>query len=182
MWNKRDDDRTPQRPGATPASAPEPYRAPQPAAPAASTPSYTAQAGTPGGTAIIGPSVVIRGDIIAQEDLYINGQVEGTLQLEKHRLAVGPRGKVKSQIVAREVLIQGAVQGDIQASEKIIIKNEGTLVGDIQVAGIVIEDGAYFKGSIDIIRPAAQPAPQQQPAQKSQPAQPKNTEAKVGNA
>jgi cytoskeletal protein CcmA (bactofilin family) len=117
------------------------------------------------GAAIIGPSVTIRGDIIANEDLYINGTVDGTVQLDQHRLAVGPRGKVKAQIVAREVMIQGSVEGDIQAADKIIIKNEGTLVGDIQVAGIVIEDGAYFKGSIDIIRPQQAPAQvKQQPA------------------
>ncbi|MBX5497242.1 MAG: polymer-forming cytoskeletal protein [Bryobacteraceae bacterium] len=150
MWNRRDEDRTQQRQPAQTHREPEPVR---PAA-APATPTYSMPA-SPSNAAVIGPTVVIRGDIVAKEDLFINGTVEGTLQLEGNRLAVGPRGKVKAQIVAREVLIQGSVEGDIEAKDKITIKNDGTLVGDIQVAGIVIEDGAYFKGSIDIIRPTS---------------------------
>lgn len=162
MWNKKEDERPQQN--QRPASAPVTNRTPEPTRTAPSPPTYSAQpVSASSGAAVIGPSVTIRGDIIANEDLYINGTVDGTVQLDQHRLAVGPRGKVKAQIVAREVMIQGSVEGDIQASDKIIIKNEGTLVGDIQVAGIVIEDGAYFKGSIDIIRP-------QQAAQAKQPA------------
>lgn len=153
MWTKKDEDRNSQNLRPTPQPA-RPVEAPRASAPSAPVTSYAPAANVAAGTAVIGPSVIIRGDVIAQEDLYINGNIEGTLQLEQYKLAVGPRGKVKAHIVAREVMIQGSVDGDIKATDKIIIKNEGTLVGDIQVAGIVIEDGAYFKGSIDIVRPA----------------------------
>jgi len=159
MWTKKEEERNPQR-AAVP-TTPRPVD-PRPAAPAPPAVSYSAQpAASPSGASVIGPSVVIRGDIIAQEDLYVNGSLEGTVQLDGHRIAIGPRGKVSAEIAAREVVIQGSVKGNIHATEKIIIKTEGTLAGDVHVAGIVIEDGAYFKGSIDIIRPqpAAQPAP-----------------------
>ena len=168
MWTKKEEEHPQhnQRPSSPQANrAPEPQRAAAPQ-PQPSPATYSSQpVSGSSGAAVIGPSVTIRGDIIANEDLFINGNVEGTVQLDQHRLAVGPRGKVKAQIVAREVMIQGSVEGDIQAGDKIIIKNEGTLVGDIQVAGIVIEDGAYFKGSIDIIRPQQQQQAQAQARQ-----------------
>lgn len=162
MWTKKEEDRTPQP--QRPVTAQAPLRAPLPEPPRPA-PAHTPTPAAAGST-LIGTSVSIRGDIVSGEDLYVNGSVEGTLQVDQNRVSVGPRGKVRASITAREVLIQGAVEGDIHARDKIIIKNEGTLVGDIQVAGIVIEDGAYFKGSIDIIRPQAQAAPPPAPAPK----------------
>ncbi|MDX2150060.1 MAG: polymer-forming cytoskeletal protein [Bryobacteraceae bacterium] len=180
MWNRKEEERNQaQRNQPSAPAAPQQQKAPEPPRPVASAtpppvaPQYSAPApssSSPGGAAIIGASVAIRGDITASEDLVINGHVEGTIQLDEHRLSVGPRGKVKAQIAAREVMIQGNVEGDIEARDKITIKNDGSLVGDIRVAGIVIEDGAYFKGSIDIIRPAVEAAPAQQ--KKQQPPQP----------
>lgn len=162
MWTKKEEDRTPHP--QKPVTAQQPMRAPQTGEPVRPAPAYS-PAPASSGSAIIGATVAIRGDVIAGEDLYVNGTIEGTLQLDQHRLSVGPRGKVRAAINAREVMIQGSVEGDIHARDKIIIKNEGTLVGDIQVAGIVIEDGAYFKGSIDIIRPQQQAAPAAKPAE-----------------
>ncbi|HWC96971.1 MAG TPA: polymer-forming cytoskeletal protein [Candidatus Sulfopaludibacter sp.] len=102
--------------------------------------------------AAIGASMTIRGDIRASEELVVDGQVEGTLESQS-LITVGPNGKVNSNIKAREVIIFGSVRGNVEVSEKIAIREQGSLVGDIKTAGISIDDGAYFKGSIDIVRP-----------------------------
>ena len=108
---------------------------------------------TRGGNAVLGKSVIVKGQIVSREDLTIDGEVEGTVELQEHRLTIGPNGKVKANIKAREVAIFGAVKGNIEATEKIAIREKGSLIGDIKTAGISIDDGAYFKGSIDIVRP-----------------------------
>ena len=106
----------------------------------------------PGGVAILGKSVSIKGQIVSREDLTIDGDVEGSIELKEHRLTVGPNGTVKSGIKAREVIIFGNVQGKIEASDKIEIRSAATLIGDMRTARVVIEDGAYFKGAVDITR------------------------------
>jgi len=120
-----------------------------------------------GGAAIIGKSVVLKGQIYGREDVTIDGEVEGTVELQEHRLTIGPNGKVVATIKAREIVVIGTVQGNIETREKIEIRKDAKVVGDIRTARIVIEDGAYFKGSIDIVRaeapkPAAVP-PKPQP-------------------
>ena len=114
---------------------------------------------TRGGAATIGKAVKIVGQIFSREDLYVDGDVEGTIELMEHKLTVGPNGKVHSGVKAREVVALGSIQGNVEASDRIEIRKDARLVGDIKTARIVIEDGAYFKGSIDIIRPQQQPAP-----------------------
>ena len=94
----------------------------------------------------------IKGEIHAREQLTVDGEVEGILQSES-QLTVGPNGKVRANIKAREVIIFGSVRGNVEVAEKIAIREQGSLVGDIKAAGISIDDGAYFKGSIDIMRP-----------------------------
>jgi cytoskeletal protein CcmA (bactofilin family) len=117
-----------------------------------------------GGNAIIGKSVVIKGQIYGREDLTIDGEVDGTVELQEHRLTVGPNGKVMATIKAREVVVLGTVQGNVETREKIDIRKDAKVVGDIRTARIVIEDGAYFKGNIDIIRAeVAKPAPAPKP-------------------
>src|SRR5580693_4251364 len=120
-----------------------------------------------GGSAVLGKSVIVKGQIFSREDLTIDGEVEGTVELQEHRLTVGPNGKVLAAIKAREIVVLGTIHGNVEASEKIDIRKEAKLEGDIKTARIVIEDGAYFKGNIDIIRaeaprPAAVPAPKPQ--------------------
>lgn len=104
------------------------------------------------GVAILGKSVAIKGEIVGREDLTIDGDVEGAIELTEHRLTVGPSGSVLSNVKAREVVIFGNMKGNIDASDKIEIRSNATLVGDIRTARVLIEDGAYFKGAVDITR------------------------------
>ena len=108
---------------------------------------------------IMGRSVILRGDLSGGEDLLIEGQLEGTINLEDHCLTVGQNGRVTAEIHARQVVILGSVQGNITAGEKIDIRKSGHVVGDLVSAGIAIEEGAYFKGSIDILREEAPKEP-----------------------
>ena len=108
-----------------------------------------------GGMAHIGKSVLVKGELSGNEDLYIDGEVEGTVELREHNLTVGPNGRVKANLHAKEITVLGKVQGNIRATDKIEIRKSGSVVGDIVTARITIEDGAYFKGSIDIQREGA---------------------------
>lgn len=164
MWNRRKDE---EQPVAKPVSAPprvsEPAKEGIPMSTMSSRPHMGQDASneplTRGGSAVLGKSVIVKGQIFSREDLTIDGEVEGTVELQEHRLTVGPNGKVMATIKAREICIIGTVTGNVEASDKIDIRKEAKLVGDIRTARIVIEDGAYFKGNIDIIRtPAAAPA------------------------
>ena len=133
-------------------------------APMPSAPVKTPEPETPRGVASIGKSVMIKGQIFSREDLYLDGEMEGTVEVPEHRLTIGPHGKLQAGIKAREVVVLGAISGNVEASEKIDIRKEAKLVGDIKTGRIVIEDGAYFKGSIDIVKPeAGKPAPPPRP-------------------
>lgn len=114
------------------------------------------------GPAMVGKAVVVKGEIHSREDLYIDGEIQGTVDLLESKLTIGPNGKIQATIRAREVVVFGSVQGNVEATEKIDIRKEAKLVGDIRTARIVIEDGAFFKGSIDIIK--VEPKPQPTPA------------------
>ena len=107
----------------------------------------------PRGSSAIGRTVTIKGDIRSDEDLQIDGQMEGRLDLGQHRLTVAPSGRVQANITAREVDVHGVVNGNVEAAERIIIRKNSKLIGDLKMASVVIEDGAYFKGSIDITQP-----------------------------
>jgi cytoskeletal protein CcmA (bactofilin family) len=113
------------------------------------------------GTATIGKAVKIVGQISSREDLYVDGDVEGSIELMEHKLTIGPNGNIRAGVKAREVVALGAILGDVEATDRIEILKDAKLVGDIKTARIVIEDGAYFKGSIDIVKtePKAAPAP-----------------------
>jgi cytoskeletal protein CcmA (bactofilin family) len=102
--------------------------------------------------AVIGTSMHIKGEIRSDEELLVDGEVEGSVE-SRSLLTIGPNGKLKANVKAREVIIFGSVRGNIEATEKLAIRDQGQLIGDIKTAGISIDDGAYFKGSIDIVRP-----------------------------
>ena len=100
----------------------------------------------------LGRSVVAQGQLTSGEDLLIEGQFDGTINLEDHCLTVGTEGRVKAEVRARQVVIQGSVTGNVAAREKIEIRRTGHVVGDLVAGTVAIEEGAYFKGSIDIAR------------------------------
>jgi len=104
------------------------------------------------GNAVLGKSVVVKGQILSREDLTIDGEVEGTVEMQEHRLTIGPNGKVRASVKAREVIVLGTLHGNVETGDRIDIRKEAKLVGDLKTARIVIEDGAYFKGNVDIIR------------------------------
>lgn len=133
----------------------------------------------------IGKSVTIKGQITGQEDLYLDGEIEGMVELPENRFTVGKSGKVQANIKAKEVDVLGTVHGDIVAGERITIRKDATLVGNLKSSTISIEDGAFFKGSIDIVRqapvkaaPPAAPPPPAPPAPAARP--PANTPGPTG--
>ncbi|HEX3879425.1 MAG TPA: polymer-forming cytoskeletal protein [Bryobacteraceae bacterium] len=128
-------------------------------------------------SASIGKAVKVVGQIYSREDLYVDGEVEGTVEALEHKLTIGPNGAVRAGVKAREVVALGTIQGNVEAHDKIEIRKEAKLVGDIRTARIIIEDGAYFKGSIDIVKPEPKTAPKAAPA-----AQPASTPAASASA
>ena len=105
---------------------------------------------------LLGRSLVFKGDLSGGEDLVIAGQFEGTLNVQGHCVTVGPEGKVKADIQATRVVIHGSVHGNISVRERLEIHKTGHVVGDLLAPGISIEDGAYFKGKIEIVREGEQ--------------------------
>lgn len=148
MWSKRD-----QVPAPAASSRPiqaEPRRQAAAPSPTPVTRELSMEPATKSMTTI-GTSMIIKGQITSVDEMYIDGEVEGTLDLQQ-RLTIGPRGKVRGDIKAREVVISGNVYGNVEVSDKITIEKNGSLIGDIKTAGIAIDDGAYFKGRVDIVR------------------------------
>jgi cytoskeletal protein CcmA (bactofilin family) len=109
-----------------------------------------------GATARLGSSLHVKGEISGNEDLHIDGSVEGLIQLEDRKLTVGASAKLTADVVAREVVVYGSVKGNLRARDRIEIKKDGSVIGDLTTARIMIEDGAYFKGSIEIDRTASE--------------------------
>ena len=156
MWKPTNQPQTPGRPA-------EPER------PAASTPSAPAMATsepaapprpvttTTADQATIGKSLVIKGEVTGSESLYIDGRVEGSINLSGNRVTVGRNGVVAANINAREIVVLGKVRGNLTASDRVDIRSDGSLTGDVIAARISIEDGAFFKGGIDIRKPEGKP-------------------------
>lgn len=105
----------------------------------------------------IGKSVVIKGELSGSEDLYLDGEVEGSVELRSHSLTVGPNGRIRANVNAKEVVIHGKVDGNVRGSDRVELKKSAVLNGDVVTQRIVIEDGAFFKGSIDIQKGEAKP-------------------------
>jgi len=155
MWNKRKEEEFAPKSAAPPTSA----ELAREGIPMSTIPGRLTEQEAPRGVATIGKSVVLKGQVFSREDLYVDGEIDGTIELLEHRLTVGPHAKLSAAIKAREVVIMGSVRGNIEAADKIDIRKDAKLVGDMRTARIVIEDGAYFKGSIDIQKPEAGRAP-----------------------
>ena len=146
-----------------PAPTPEPYRP----APVATVVDSTSRAPAVNGEqATIGKGLLVKGEISGSESLYIDGKVEGSINLTGNRVTIGRNGQVAASITAREIVVLGKVRGNVSATDRVDIRAEGSLSGDVSAARISIEDGAFFKGGIDIRKPegkagpaAAAPAP-----------------------
>lgn len=117
----------------------------------------------------IGKSVVIKGELNGSEDLTIEGHVEGRIELKDHVLTIGPNGKIKAQVFAKAVIVLGEVNGNVTASEKVDIRDGGSVDGDIISPRVAIAEGAHFRGSVDMQRKGAQPGQQQKASSSSQP-------------
>jgi len=111
-----------------------------------------------GEQATISKGLFIKGEITGSESLYIDGKVEGSLNLPGNRVTIGRNGQVAANITAREIVVLGKVKGNVSASDRVDIRAEGSLNGDVAAARISIEDGAFFKGGIDIRKPETKPA------------------------
>jgi len=165
MWNRRKEEEFTPRPLTGP---PAPSELAKEGIPMSTLPSRSSEPHfETARAAVLGKSVIVKGQILSREDLTIDGEVEGTVELQEHRLTIGVNGKVRASIKARELVVLGTVHGDVETTDKIDIRKEAKLVGDIKTARIVIEDGAYFKGNIDIVRqeaprPVAAPTPKPQ--------------------
>ena len=161
MWKPTNQPQTPGRPAeperptlSTPSvpaiMANEPALGPRPA---------TATTTTTADQATIGKSLVIKGEVTGSESLYIDGRVEGSISLAGNRVTIGRNGVVAANINAREIVVLGKVRGNLTASDRVDIRSDGSLTGDVVAARISIEDGAFFKGGIDI-RKGGQPSQQ----------------------
>jgi|SRR5271157_4872019 len=138
------------QPNATPSPEPQRYVPPAPEPPA---PPRAATV-TPQEQATLGKSLVIKGEVSGSESLYIDGRVEGSINLPGNRVTVGRNGVVSANISAREIVILGKVRGNMTASDRFDIRSEGSLTGDIVAQRISIEEGAFFKGAIEINKPS----------------------------
>jgi cytoskeletal protein CcmA (bactofilin family) len=141
MWGK--DEKTVPAPALKPVEEP---RLPSPPAPPATK-------GDARPMANIGKSLVLKAQITGEEDVYVDGQLEGSIELKNNNLTVGINGRVNANVIARNVFVEGNLTGNVVATEKVEIRKTGSLQGDLTTGGVTIEDGAYFKGSIDIARP-----------------------------
>jgi cytoskeletal protein CcmA (bactofilin family) len=126
-------------------------------------------------TVNIGKSVVIKGELNGSEDLTIEGQVDGKIELRQNVLTIGPNGRIKAQVFAKSVVILGEVTGNVTATEKVDIRDNGSVDGDIAAPRVAIAEGAHFRGSIDMQKTGGKPAEhkaESKPAAASQPSQP----------
>jgi cytoskeletal protein CcmA (bactofilin family) len=154
MWGKKPEQSDQTAPPSIPeskATAPsKPAQAPMEATKMSTDATRPLATPSSGATARLGASLHVKGEITGHEDLLVDGSVEGLIQLEDRKLTVGTTAKVAADVIAREVVVYGNVKGNLRARDRIEIKKDGSVVGDLTTARIMIEDGAYFKGSIEI--------------------------------
>jgi cytoskeletal protein CcmA (bactofilin family) len=155
MWKPTNQPATPSRPAEPERPTTAPAATPSMSEPAAAAPRPVTT--TTSDQATIGKSLVIKGEVTGSESLYIDGRVEGSINLSGNRVTVGRNGVVAANINAREIVVLGKVRGNLTASDRVDIRSDGSLTGDVVAARISIEDGAFFKGGIDIRKAGAKP-------------------------
>ena len=163
MWKKEDESAPMTSPPSGTPSAPRPKSTQSPSS-------------TIDDAATIGRSITIRGDVTGDEDLYIQGRIEGTVDLKQHNVTVGPEGRVKANLKGRMVTIEGEVDGDVRGQEQVALRSDSKVTGDIVAPRVVLEDGATFLGSIDMSgKPLSEhkidskPAPSERPKVETMP-------------
>src|SRR5436189_1435086 len=164
MW-KRDDAVKPAAPAAPAAPAQTTTHSPAAETAATRPMAGNAQHGLERNAVNIGKSVVIKGELNGSEDLTIEGQVEGKIELRQNVLTIGPNGRIKAQVFAKSVVVLGEVTGNVTASEKVDIRDNGSVDGDIAAPRVAIAEGAHFRGSVDMQRQGAAKTQQPQPQQ-----------------
>ena len=152
MWKPTQQGQSP-----SPNPTPEPAR-PAPVAPTLETPRPAAASSSVGEQASISKGLSIKGEITGTESLFIDGKVEGSISIPGNRVTVGKNGNVTASISAREIVVLGKLKGNVNATDRVDIRAEGALTGDVAAARISIEDGAFFKGGIDIRKPDSKAA------------------------
>ena len=168
MW-KRDEGVRPPQPTTGPTSAPSAAVPPAPPPPPAPRPEVGRQQERD--VVNIGKSVIIKGELSGSEDLTIEGQVEGKIELRQNILTIGPNAKIKAQVFAKAIIVQGEVHGNVAASERVDIRDNGSVDGDLSAPRVAIADGAHFRGSIDMQRQGqgAKPGEMKHPDAKVEP-------------
>jgi cytoskeletal protein CcmA (bactofilin family) len=168
MWKKDEEIKTPNSPsGNTSATTPPERPARQPRPPS-------------GQQATIGRSISIKGDVTGDEDLVIEGRIEGKVDLKQHNITIGPEGRVKADVVGRTVTIEGSVEGDVRGQEQVALRSSSKVTGDIVAPRVVLEDGATFLGSIDMTgKPDGAAAPRSAAAAPTSPTAPKPPETET---
>ncbi len=169
MW-KRDEVVRPPASGRESTGAPAPGMPTVPGAHVSHAPEIEAKRHMDKDVVNIGKSVVIKGELNGSEDLTVEGNVEGKIELREHVLTIGPHGKIKAEVFAKAVIVLGEVVGNITASEKVDIRDNGSVDGDIVSPRVAIAEGAHFRGSVDMQRKAAPVTPPQPAKSEAKPA------------
>ncbi len=146
MWKSRKEDEKPAYAPPAPQTTVTPAAQPAATRPVEQKPMSNFNAEV----AHIGKSVVVKGELSGSEDLYLDGEVEGSIELRGHSLTIGPNGRVRANVQAKEVVVHGKVDGNVRGTDRVELKKSAVLNGDISTQRIMIEDGAFFKGAIDI--------------------------------
>ncbi len=158
MWKKDEAQDFANQAPRTPSTAPSSSSRPEP-------PSRSSGS-APGERATIGRSITIRGDVTGDEDLIVQGRVEGTVDLKQHSVTVGPEGVVKADISGRMVTVEGEVKGNLKGHEQVTLRSSAKVEGDIVSPRVVLEDGATFRGSIDMSPPGSKPQGRPEPVER----------------
>jgi cytoskeletal protein CcmA (bactofilin family) len=162
MWGKQNEGQMVQNPAA------QPVQPVQSSAPASAMTQQHRTASAPASSpTVFGQSMKIVGEVTSDEELYLDGDLDGKLNLN-NRLTIGPNSKVNANIKAQEIVVFGTIKGNVESETRVSLRTGASIVGDIKTAGIVIEDGAYFKGGIDISRNGDAKAVGQSPAPRAQ--------------
>ena len=152
MWKRKEDERPEYTPSpVAPLTTPKEVRAMEP---------QKTPEGFRADVAHIGKSVIVKGELSGSEDLYLDGEVEGSIELKGHSLIIGPHGRVRANVHARDIVVHGKVDGNLRGTDRVELKKSAILAGDINTQRIIIEDGAYFKGAVDLqkeAKPEAKP-------------------------